>query len=192
MTPCPACSRHVRDATCPFCGAAVPAPATRSVFAGAVTRAAVFSALAGCWTGSPPAEQQTTPVEQQTTPVEHHVEQPKPPPPTSGTIEGTVIDTNSGSPASFAQVTLVEANRVTQTDAHGHYKFDGVTPGKYTVRVVARAPNPRMGPVFAQTDVTLGDTGARADLQVAIPVYHYNPNQTPMPYGAPPARKRIV
>jgi hypothetical protein len=175
----------VRDTTCPFCGAAV-ASAARSVFVGPVTRAAIFSALAGCWTGSTPAEQTTT--------VDHHVEPAKSKPATTaGTIEGTVTDSNGGgAPIAYAQVTLVEANRVAQTDAQGHYKFDGVAPGKYTVRVQAASGNPRMGGGYAQASVALGDTGARADIEVAMPVYHYNPNQTPMPYGAPPARKRIV
>ena len=186
MTPCPACSRHVRETTCPFCGAAVAAAAPRSVFAGAVTRAAVFSALAGCWTGNAPAEQTTT--------VEHKTEthEQTKPPAASGTIEGTVTDSSSGGPVSYAQVTLVETNAVAQTDAQGNYKFEGVAPGKYTIRVQARANNPRMGGAFAQASVVLGDTGARADVQVAMPVYHYNPNQAPMPYGAPPARKRVV
>jgi len=185
MRPCPACSRHVRDATCPFCGAAVPA-AARSVFAGPVTRAAVFSALAGCWTGSTPAEQQTTVVDH------HHEEQTKPQPPASGTIEGTVIDSNSGVPVAYAQVTLVEKNQVAQTDAQGHYKLEGVAPGTYTLRVTAAANNPHQGGAVAQANVTLGDTGARADVQIAMPIYRYNPNQAPMPYGAPPARRRIV
>ena len=189
MRPCPACSRHVRDATCPFCGAAVPA-AARSVFAGPATRAAVFSALAGCWTGNTPAEQTTT-VEHKT---ETHEQQKSPPPPAAaGTIEGTVTDSNSGAPLSYAQVTLVEANRVAQTDAQGHYTFDGVAPGTYTIRVLARSGNPRAGGAYAQASVVIGDTGgARADVQVAVPVYHYNPHQAPMPYGAPPARRRIV
>lgn len=187
MTPCPACSRHVRDTTCPFCGAAVATAAPRSVFAGAVTRAALFSALAGCWTGNPPAEQTTT--------VEHKTEtheQTKPERPATGTIEGTVTDSNSGAPVSYAQVTIVETNAVAQTDAQGNYKFVGVASGNYTIRVQARGNNPRQGGAFAQANVVLGDTGARADVSVAMPVYHYNPNQTPMPYGAPPARKRVV
>ena len=52
MTPCPECARHVRDedAACPFCGAAiVAAPRPRVQLVGRVTRAAVFSAaLVAC------------------------------------------------------------------------------------------------------------------------------------------------
>jgi len=52
MTPCSSCARHVRhgETACPFCGEPFVAPAPRSVaLIGRVTRAAVFSAaLAGC------------------------------------------------------------------------------------------------------------------------------------------------
>lgn len=46
LTPCSACSRHVRvDAdACPFCGAAVAATEPRSMPRGRLTRAAVFAA----------------------------------------------------------------------------------------------------------------------------------------------------
>jgi hypothetical protein len=50
MTPCPGCARHVRDrdASCPFCGAAV-VHVVRAFAIGRVTRAAVFSAaLVAC------------------------------------------------------------------------------------------------------------------------------------------------
>jgi uncharacterized membrane protein YgcG len=52
LTPCSACSRHVRvDAqACPFCGSAIAALAPRAVPRGRLTRAAVFvagTALAG-------------------------------------------------------------------------------------------------------------------------------------------------
>ena len=52
LTPCPACSRHVRvDAdACPFCGNAVAASTPRAIPRGRLTRAAVFvagTALAG-------------------------------------------------------------------------------------------------------------------------------------------------
>ncbi len=52
MTPCPSCRRHVRDATCPFCGATV---ATRMPFARAfntVGGAVTAMVLAACY-GTP-------------------------------------------------------------------------------------------------------------------------------------------
>src|SRR5512143_2131548 len=51
MTPCPRCSRHVRDGdpACPFCGGSLAAPRPRAQVIGRVTRAAVFSAaLVAC------------------------------------------------------------------------------------------------------------------------------------------------
>ena len=54
MTPCSSCARHVRDAetACPFCGAELVASPPRTVaIVGRVTRAAVFSAaLVACGT----------------------------------------------------------------------------------------------------------------------------------------------
>ena len=46
MTPCPGCSRHVRDGelACPFCGGPLAAPRRAAQIVGRVTRAAVFSA----------------------------------------------------------------------------------------------------------------------------------------------------
>jgi len=51
MTPCPGCSRHVRDGelACPFCASALAPPRPRAPVVGRVTRAAVFSAaLVAC------------------------------------------------------------------------------------------------------------------------------------------------
>ena len=195
MRPCPACRRHVRDErACPFCGAAVAPAAPRGLFAGPVTRAAVFSALAGCWTGSTPAEQTTT-VEHKTETHEHE-RKPPPPPTTAGTVEGTVIDSNTGSGVTYAEVRLLDASGqvvgTASTDGAGRYRFDNIAPGPYTVHVLARGNNPRAGGASVAAKVVVGDQGAHADLQVAIPVYRYNPTNTPMPYGAPPARKRVV
>jgi protocatechuate 3,4-dioxygenase beta subunit len=192
----------VRETTCPFCGAAVPPPAARSVFAGTATRAAVFSALAGCWTGTAPEPQQPDdhPIEQpadHTTQTAHHDHHKPPTSPGTGTIEGTVTDTNSGSPAAYAPVQLFDSTgrlaATTQTQADGRYRFVSLPPGAYHVRVMPRPMNPRVGGVMVEVLVAVsGDQTATADVQVAVPAYRYNPNQTPMPYGAPPARKRIV
>jgi hypothetical protein len=188
----------VRETTCPFCGAAVPPRSgeARSVFAGTATRAAVFSALAGCWTGSAPEPQHVD--EQQADHTTAHHEHHKPPPsPGTGTIEGTVTDTNTSGPAAYAQVQLFDnTGRVvgtTQTQSDGRYRFVSLPPGSYRVHVMARPNHPRMGPAIVEVMVALSaDQTVQADAAIAVPVYHYNPTQTPMPYGAPPARRRIV
>ena len=41
MTPCPHCNRHVREATCPFCGATCVA--TRRIDLGRVARSTLFA-----------------------------------------------------------------------------------------------------------------------------------------------------
>ena len=53
LSPCPACRRHVRGITCPFCGAATAQRAAIDLGAGRVSRAIVFAsatlaATAGC------------------------------------------------------------------------------------------------------------------------------------------------
>jgi hypothetical protein len=52
---CTECHRHIRDAECPFCGAAV-APETRSAMTVAAIAAAVAVGVAGaaCGGGTPP------------------------------------------------------------------------------------------------------------------------------------------
>jgi len=60
LVPCPACMRHVtmHEIACPFCARALPAPrAQRAYVIGRVTRAAVFSAaLAACSSDKPKQE----------------------------------------------------------------------------------------------------------------------------------------
>jgi protocatechuate 3,4-dioxygenase beta subunit len=204
MRPCPACARHVRETTCPFCGAAV-APAARAVFAGHATRAAIFSALAGCWTGNAPEPQHagddTTEQRAADRTTEHRthgdVAHHRVTAPGTGTLEGTVTDTNPGGPAAYAQVQLFDSGgriaATTQTQTDGRYRFTALPPGSYRVHVMVRPNHPRMSVAMVELLVAVSaDQTATADVQVAVPVYRYNPNQTPMPYGAPPARRRIV
>ena len=189
LTPCPACARHVREQTCPFCGADVPLPAARPRFVGPVTRAAVFSAaVAGCWTG-PAAGPATTTTE--TTTETTTDPQTTAPPATKGTIEGTVTDTQSGQAVAGAQVTL-DGKQVTTTDYNGHYKFAAVPSGTHQVNVATHGNRAHGGGAYSTATVVVHAGLARGDVQVDLPPPTFDPNSIPKPYGAPPARRRFV
>ena len=194
LTPCPACARHVREQTCPFCGADVPAPAARPRFVGPVTRAAIFSvatgaALAGCWTGpaAEPATTTTTPTDTTTTETKPHDTQPA----ITGAIDGTVTDSASGQPVAGASVRL-DNKLVTTTDYNGHYKFAGVAAGSHTITVSTSGNRSHGGGAYATAQIEVRAALARADIQLALPVPTFDPNNIPKPYGAPPARRRFV
>ena len=52
---------------------------------------------------------------------------------TTGTINGTVTDTSTGSPIAGANVSTQPATTTTTTDAQGTYSISNVAPGSYTV-----------------------------------------------------------
>lgn len=155
--------------------------------AGRLSRAAVFAGatLAGaCWTSSSP--QQTTPIEEKQGPVEA-----KPSAVAPGEIRGVVRNGASGAALAGFRVLLrsneTGASQQGLTDQNGEYVFSGLPAGSY---VVSYQPNhPRQGPT--EVSVTLAaDAGQRADIAVYFP----EPDRGPCckPYGAPPARRRIV
>jgi hypothetical protein len=101
-----------------------------------------------------------------------------------GTLRGTVRDFQGNPVPNFA-VTLSYESRVTQTDARGVYTFANVPPGRYDL-IWPTSDNPRMNemrPMEVKPDLV-----TRADIQLPEPRGHINAK----PYGAPPARRRIV
>lgn len=190
LTPCPSCARHVRERSCPFCGADVPAPAARPRFVGPVTRAAVFSAVtgaavAGCWTG-PVSESANT------TTTETGTGTKTDPPASTGAIDGTVTDQSTGQVVAGAQVTL-DGTHVTTTDGTGHYKFAGVVAGTHQVNVsTTHGHRGQGGGASASATVVVHAGLARADVQLDLGAPTFDPNSIPKPYGAPPARRRLV
>jgi protocatechuate 3,4-dioxygenase beta subunit len=149
-----------------------------------VGRAAVFAgatlATTGCWTSAPPPR---------TTPVEHveavHAEPRLP----AGTIRGLVHD-GSGTPLSGYNVYLKWPSgetRATTSNANGEYVFGGLPPGAYTVEY--RTGDPRQPPASISIELS-ADTGVRHDLEINF--VPYPDTACCKPYGAPPARRRIV
>ena len=51
----------------------------------------------------------------------------------TGSIEGNVILTETGEPLHGAAVLLIELGRTTTSDDEGHYRFDSVPPGRYSL-----------------------------------------------------------
>ena len=187
LAPCPACARHVRERVCRFCGADVPAPAARPVLAGRITRAAVFSALAGCWTGSVPAEQ-TTPPDPTHADSTHadsrHADSTHAA--ATGAIEGSVIDRRTGAPVAGARMVL-DGRAATLTDSSGRFRFTAVAPGTHVVQ--GSTPD-ESDAVRVSVIVEKGPVQVVMDLKVTPPTF--DPNSIPKPYGAPPARRRLV
>jgi len=196
LQPCSRCHRHVRvdAAGCPFCGAhvaAIAAAPSRRI-AGPLSRAAVFAGLTGCWSGSttptqPPAPgSASVPADAQTAdaPSSDIVQRPG----TAGVLEGVVRDKWTNNPLPNVTVQLRDQNGLVgavNTNERGAYRFDGVAPGDYQLVVQFHTSDSGGS---AQHPVTIVPTGSRVD--VALPTYHRAPS--PKPYGAPPARRRIV
>jgi hypothetical protein len=53
--------------------------------------------------------------------------------PAGADISGTVTDSLTGNPITFATINLIEQASVLETDADGYYLFDELTSGSYTV-----------------------------------------------------------
>lgn len=182
--PCRQCKRHVRTeaSVCPFCEAPFASP-RRSVALGRASRAAIFASatLVGCWTGKAAT----------TTTVDNTTEQSS-----AGVVEGVVTESGSNTPQANVKVTLMRGSSdweyngekvaETQTDANGRYQFTNVANGQYTIIVEAGRPSRRGWPRRpVQVPPSMPNMGDMV-------IYPYHPNAEPMPYGAPPARRRVV
>ncbi len=187
LDPCASCRRHVaaHERECPFCGAARTTVSIRATpLAGRLSRAAVFAGLPACWMGNESPQRQTPP---QPPPVdEKHVDGE--PPGDGAALSGVVTDNGTRMPLANAKVELRDGNGLvaaTTTDERGHYEFRSVAPGDYqlvTVLSTYDAGGSTQQPVSVRDVPTL--------LDVAMPVYRRAPSAKP--YGAPPARRRIV
>jgi hypothetical protein len=78
---------------------------------------------------------------------------------TTGGLQGTVVDTDTGAPVAGAKVTVDSPSQTasTTTDAGGHYVFLALAPDSYTVSVIKDGYNPSSTPgmtVFADSTNT--------------------------------------
>jgi hypothetical protein len=177
LVACPACRRHVasRDVVCRFCTSPI-VPAPRRI-RGTTSRATIFAAAvlgSGCWTGSKTEPQP---------PLRDRADRLP-----AGSIRGVVRDNDTHKPlAGYAVgVMLPDGKQIsTRTNARGEYSLDDLPAGRYEVQYwPANQARPRFG-----VSVTLdGSVGQLVDL----PVYKVIETLPATPYGAPPARRRIV
>jgi hypothetical protein len=104
---------------------------------------------------------------------------------------------NSGGPAAGVTVMLAgpdNLRREAATDDQGEYVFAGLLAGEYVLTFRGYSNHPRMAPPIQRSVVRLGDANptVRLDIAMTVRAYRHNPNNVPMPYGAPPARRRVV
>lgn len=163
-----------------------------------LTRAAIFASTAlaapACWTSSAPRHE--TPIEHthdqgSGSSSEQHANDVPPPAPSTGTIVVKVIDSGTGNAVAHRWVRLIggasPANQQAMTDANGVAVFSNVPPGKYQIEW--HDGHPRHSPRVISVLVRPGET---THSSMSVYIAPYNPHQTPMPYGAPPARRRVV
>jgi hypothetical protein len=207
LVACSRCNRHIRVTAdrCPFCGAAAEARLVARLVAhgGRLSRAAIFAGTAACYTSSPQPVQGPPPPPP---PNDADVQPPPPPPPPDAQSTGFAQPPPDGSMAGTSQVGRIEGRvnsgvynmqvylngqqtrRQTQTDPGGGFKFENLPPGRYTVELPGNG-NPRRPPPRQTVEVT-----ANGVAHVLLEYEPYVPDNGPCckPYGAPPARRRVV
>jgi len=187
LHPCNVCRRHVaNNATCcPFCSAPLDRPPRRSIsgLAGSAARAAVFASLAASCGGRTEAVEHAKLDDRPgvTAPVANEVV-----PQMTSSIRGTVTNKLTGEPLQYVYIEL--RNRQTRiastkTSASGEYHFDDVAAGQYALVFDDNNAPPTERAVVVHRD-------RPAQLDIALP--RYARTNQPMPYGAPPARRRVV
>ena len=187
LRPCSTCHRHVATTAieCPFCASRLATAVRRELhYPGRLGRAAIFAgavALAPAGCGDPSPHYRTLPTVHGTTA-------------TTGQVTGRALR-HDGSPAVGAFVTLygeVFRNHPSsrgldaismETDRTGTFRLDDVPPGDYRCALSGRG---------RQLKITV-----RAGEAVVVELTQDKPSPMPVrhvakPYGAPPARRRIV
>jgi hypothetical protein len=202
LVPCGVCCRHVvaSERACPFCGEKMGSdPISRGVL-GRVSRAAVFgvgATTAACWTSSSPATTNTTGGGSQTVSNKsgggEDADRFEVPAPQAGmaSIAGVCRDAANGQPLAGARVEMIAGvgagRKDAVTDSQGRYAVTDVPPGEWNVRFWPPNDPGRMAPASQFLTVKAGDA-KRIDGTVQIVDW----SNVPMPYGAPPQRRRVV
>ena len=76
-------------------------------------------------------------------------------PPSTGDVKGTIYSGDTDIPLVAAEVSCIEINVSTRTDASGNFQFIGIAPGTYTLSIL---PSTSKTPTTAKVEVTAGDT----------------------------------
>lgn len=170
MQPCPQCKRHLKigEIACPFCG-------TRRLSRAALL-ASVALASPACWTNAS-STPTTTPENTQTTTTA-----------ATGVVTG-IVTAGPGEPLADYTVTLLGPDggeRTAASDSKGRYTFTDLPPGTYKLLVPSnnrRRPNDERAVIVKSGETVQQDFAtANRDLDQRLK----------MPYGAPPAPRRVV
>jgi hypothetical protein len=222
LVPCLACNRHVAvDATaCPFCGASrIPTSPRCGVHAGKLSRAAVFAGLTACVPpASPqPITQAPAPVKQtqaaQSPQQSRQIAQPPPafddrnasypdprrapePKPDRASVVARFTDRKNQLMRGLRVRLDGPESRTALSDAEGVVIIENVLPGKYKLTVEG-IPGPDYLPLVAELDLVAGRVQPMAMLGEHMTKAEAMPKPIDKdacckPYGAPPARRRVV
>lgn len=207
LAPCPRCKRHVavRETACPFCDAPNTSSASPPVMlVGRWSRAAIFASattLMGCHPASvtnakkdsndpklaaaPPPSDAPSPDASPDGPSPDAA----PPEVRTGTIRGILRDRN-GTVLGHKTIALSSpsVNRTTLTNARGEYEFADLAPGTYVV-TFEMPSNPRQGPNRQRAEVVANAVVQLDGVMFSLP---FDRSSCCKPYGAPPARRRVV
>jgi hypothetical protein len=212
----------VREVACPFCGAARIASRPASLVAqlGRASRAAVFAGAAACWTNNPPPQYASPPPppppdgeqqQSQAPPVPSRAvdtsQDGTPPDPglapkpraDRGTILGRVVNASSvrypGVEVTIVGPTFSAKPVKVVTDSRGIFLLENVVPGNYRITIESARLTPQDPPISTSLAITAGNVQtlailgeATAPVAAPVPVDH----SCCKPYGAPPARRRVV
>ena len=180
LRPCTSCRRHVATTTrtCPFCETDLPKARDRPWILGRLSRAAAFTSLtlgSGCW-HEPASTGTTTPP-----PVVKQA---------AGAISG-IVTQESGQP--IAGVTVHATSRSTPdgpgftaiSGIDGRYMLENMPAGVYDLDYYIDDLHLQRGGIAVR-----GGVVERIDQRIVTvrPEHHIQAK----PYGAPPARRRIV
>lgn len=205
---CGGCRRHIdaRESRCPFCSGTAPsaggAGGMRGLL-GRVSRAAVFASAAACASSTPHASPPPPPPPPPDPVVTQKFATAPPPAEGKASVRGFV--TRDGFP--LAGVVVHAENDAggsvqATTGAKGEYELVDLEPGPWRLRLddavydaYAGSRRPQEGPLMQPEVHVELEPGAneRRDLATASPPV-YEPDRGPCckPYGAPPARRRVV
>lgn len=177
LLPCPRCRRHVLvdDHACPFCGTARWSRA--AILAGAL-------ALPACGGSTKPAAPPAL--------VSNTVEESPPPPGATATITGIVTNTRTNGPLVSGYVILVGPDGMQHralTDETGRYELTGLAAGEYRLSSPPDGGRRRPEDEYAAGDRITVRPGETVEHDLAT--WKMDP-RAKMPYGAPPARRRVV
>lgn len=205
LEPCARCKRHVAvaDTRCPFCGAAIVASPPRAPLVGRWSRAAIFAGattLAACHSKSGATTTTQTTADttsNDTTTIANDTSQTGPtnvaqPAAGTGTIHGVLVDQNGARipnmRISLAADGTYDGGRTVTTDARGEFVFADLPPGGYQV-IFSMPNNPRQSPNMGYVQVKSGEIAETRGIIYPEPV---DTGPCCKPYGAPPARRRLV